>query len=120
MISLRKIRNYLTGNYRYLLYYSEHWGFLMRTHIRQQIRARINSMDKECFMQGSCKECGCMTTHLQMANDACEKPCYPVMMNRRQWQEFKEGFPVQISSAEMRKDPWMWCYDSESDSFKIY
>ena len=46
-------------------------------------------MDTECYEQGSCKICHCDTTALQMANKACGKPCYPKMMNKADWLEFK-------------------------------
>jgi len=46
-------------------------------------------MDPECFEQGSCKMCGCDTTALQMADKACDKPCYPTMMTRDKWRVFK-------------------------------
>lgn len=44
-------------------------------------------MDPECYVKGQCKMCGCTTTALQMANKSCPKPCYPKMMNRKQWKE---------------------------------
>lgn len=28
---------------------------------------------------------GCTTTALQMANKACDKPCYPRMLTRSEW-----------------------------------
>lgn len=74
------IYSYFIGNYRYKLYYSK-YKFLIRKHILEQIEYRINSMDQECYNNGQCKICGCKTTALQMANKACDKPCYPKMMN---------------------------------------
>lgn len=32
-----------------------------------------------------------MTTHLQCADKACDKPCYPEMMSWEQWRDFKSG-----------------------------
>gem|GEM_PF-4437539 len=43
-------------------------------------------MDKQCYNDGSCKECGCRTTALQMANKACDGFCYPKMLNKKDWQ----------------------------------
>jgi hypothetical protein len=34
-------------------------------------------MDIDCYLDGSCKKCGCETTALQMANKACAGNCYP-------------------------------------------
>jgi len=62
----------------------------MRKHIREQIEFRIYIMDHECYEQGSCKLCGCPTTKLQMANKACDKPCYPEMYSKKEWNELNE------------------------------
>jgi hypothetical protein len=45
-------------------------------------------MDQECFFAGQCKMCGCQTTALQMASKACDKPCYPTMMDKKEWHRF--------------------------------
>ena len=78
---------YTQGNLRYHLYYSKTLGFLMRDHIREQIDYRINSMDKKCYNNGSCKMCGCQTPHLQMSSKKCEGDCYPRMKNKKCWKE---------------------------------
>lgn len=75
---------YIQGNLRYKFFYSN-FAFLIRPHIREQIEVRINSMDPICYGNGECKICGCQTTHLQMANKACDKPCYPRMLTRSEW-----------------------------------
>lgn len=79
---------YLQGMYRYRIYYSR-FPFLIRRHIREQIDYRISVMDEECFNNGECKLCGCMTTALQMANKPCNKPCYPKMKSYLQWELWK-------------------------------
>ncbi len=84
-ITLNNIRAWFEGTYRYKIYYSVYLNWLMRKHIKEQIEWRISIMDKECYVKGSCKMCGCGTTALQMANKPCDKPCYPKMYNRRQW-----------------------------------
>ena len=98
----KRIRNnpldafyYLQGNYRYKLYYSK-LRFLLRKHIREQIKFRIRIMDKECYDNGECKMCGCKTTALQMANKACDKPCYPPMMNSKEWEGFTQAYRLSI------------------------
>lgn len=48
-------------------------------------------MDQQCYNQGSCTLCGCHTTALQCANKACDKPCYPMMMNKNLWNRFRGG-----------------------------
>ena len=99
---MKKINNifaYIIGYYRYNLFYSKHFKFLIRTHIRQQIEWRISIMNIECFESGSCVKCGCDTTALQMANKTCGGFCYPKMMNKKQWEEFnaKPKFGINLS-----------------------
>ena len=89
---------YIQGKVRYKLYNSTVFSWLMRVHIYEQIEYRIAKMDPECYLKGACKICGCATTALQMANKACPKPCYPVMMNKKDWEEFKK---VQNEKVEV-------------------
>lgn len=92
MAKIKDMLAYAQGNIRYKLYYSKVLGFLMRIHIREQITARIRSMDVKCYQDGACKLCGCTTTALQMADKACDKPCYPRMLNRYEWLKLKIGY----------------------------
>lgn len=98
-INFKNVVAYIQGNFRYRLYYSAYFGWLMRTHIREQIDARIDSMDRICHSNGSCKMCGCMTTQLQMANKECDKPCYPAMMSRHIWMQMKAGFMLRFKNG---------------------
>lgn len=87
-ITLKNIFYYIQGSLRYRFYYSK-LKFLIPLHIREQIYYRIMVMDEDCYSQGQCKLCGCSTTALQMANKACDKPCYPKMMNKKNWKKYK-------------------------------
>jgi hypothetical protein len=42
-------------------------------------------MNMLCYTKGSCVACGCTTTELQMCNRACDKDCYPPMVNKKTW-----------------------------------
>ena len=86
--TLNNILNYIQGNIRYQLYYSK-FAFLIPKYIREQIDIRINSMDSQCYKEGQCKMCGCSTTALQMCDKACDKPCYPPILNKEAWEKFK-------------------------------
>lgn len=88
--SFMDIFDFFRGNYRYHIYYLPELKWLMRPHIREQIDFRILTMDKECLNSGSCKVCGCRTTHLQMANKSCEGNCYPPILKRKHWDNYKE------------------------------
>lgn len=87
---------YFQGYYRYTLYYSKNFKWLIRKHIFEQIVWRISVMDIECYEKGSCKICGCDTTALQMADKQCGKPCYPNMMNKKEWLKFKQNNYEQL------------------------
>jgi len=88
-VNLKNILAYLQGNARYALYYNPHLTVLLRRHILEQIDYRITAMDSECYNNGSCKLCGCQTTQLQMSNKECRGKCYPKMMNKKEWNKFK-------------------------------
>jgi|SRR6187402_8374 len=90
-INLKNILYYLQGNIRYELYDSR-FSYLIKKHIREQIDCRINSMNSKCYTDGQCELCGCKTTALQMCNKSCEKPCYPPILNKEQWNSLVEGW----------------------------
>lgn len=56
-------------------------------------------MDDVCYTEGQCKMCGCKTTALQMANKACDKPCYPAMMSRRVWESMLRGHTIYCNKT---------------------
>lgn len=111
---MKKILSWFQGWSRYFLYYSKEiikidLSWLIRKHIREQIEIRINSMNRECYNSGSCVECGCATTALQMANKACEGNCYPNMINKNQW---RRGL---ITSSE----DWIWFTNKGKQMWKM-
>lgn len=116
-INIKNIYSYLIGNYRYQLYYSKNFSWLMRTFIKRQIAMRIKSMDEECFNNGQCKMCGCKTTALQMANKECDKPCYPKMLSRKKWIKFVLDSMFGISTVINNR---RWIIDFKTKKFKLY
>ena len=93
---LNDIFAYIQGYWRYNLFYSEYFKFLIRTHILEQITWRISVMDKACYKYGSCLLCGCDTTALQMANKQCNKPCYPKMKGKFEWTIYKLNNNIRL------------------------
>ena len=57
----------------------------------------MSVIDPECYEEGYCKMCGCNTTALQMANKPCNKPCYPKMMSKQDWGNFKKENKINLS-----------------------
>lgn len=105
---LLDIWSFFLGNYRF--------GFpkLVRKHIKEQISFRIKCMKKECIMNGSCLECGCDIPQLAYCDKACEGDCYPPMMNKKEWYNWKEnGFFID-------HEGFIWSHDIPLDGiFKI-
>ena len=104
-ITWENVKSYCQGKIRYKLFYSKWFRYWIRLHIFEQINYRVLTMDKECLSTGSCKMCGCETTALQMADKACDKPCYPEMMTRDVWEAFKvrEHFYFIYSNRRRRE-----------------
>ena len=103
---------YISGKFRYKLYYSR-YKFLIRTHIREQIDFRIKVMDKECYEKGECVICGCSTTALQMSKKSCDKPCYPTLMSRRDWDKFYYG------EHFITQKKYSWCFYNIGSKRKV-
>ena len=71
-------------------------------------------MNKDCYNNGQCIRCGCMTTALQMANKKCEGNCYPPMMDRKKWKKFKSGnYPILHEGI-------VWTMDKNEGDKPIY
>lgn len=103
-INLKNVWAYITGNTRYFLDWHVNflYKFLVRKHIREQIRARINSMNSECFARGACIICGCATTNLQYASKSCDGNCYPKMLSAFGWEMLKNGLRVVDPKTNIR------------------
>ena len=95
-ITLANVLYYIQGTIRYPFFYHKYLKKLIRLHIFEQIVYRISVMDPECYEEGYCKMCGCNTTALQMANKQCNKPCYPKMMGKKDWENFKKENKIDL------------------------
>ena len=95
-VTLANVLYYIQGTIRYHFFYYKYLRKLIRLHIFEQIAYRISVMDPECYEEGYCKMCGCNTTALQMANKQCNKPCYPKMMGKKDWKNFKKENKINL------------------------
>ena len=115
-VKMSDAKEYIIGHLRHKLYYNKFSSLrsLLPQYIREQIDFRIKVMDKECYNNGQCKICGCETTALQMANKSCDKPCYPVMMSKKQWNFFKRyKFMNDVNGV------WYWNITDDSTSTNL-
>lgn len=95
-VNLSNIKAYIQGKVREKLYYSKRFNWLLPLHIFEQINYRIFVMNKECYTNGECVQCGCETPALQMANKICKGKCYPYMMNATDWHIYKREYNIEF------------------------
>lgn len=139
-ISLKNVYFYVQGWLRYYMYYGEFRAYnitnskdkhiteftwkefcqikwflftyrLLPNHLRHQIKIRINS-SMPCIAEGQCTICGCSTPALQMTTKACDKPCYPAMMNRKEWTIFIKNLFTQLGTG-----PVIYYYDKNTNKY---
>lgn len=87
---IKNVYYFIQGKFRNFVYHSFAKS-LLATYIREQIDYRLKVMNPTCYSEGSCVMCGCDTPALQMANKSCPKPCYPEMLSKKNWTEYKKA-----------------------------
>lgn len=70
-------------------------------HVKEQIiwrRGEVLKKCPECWEKGRCIYCGCFILGKTEADMACEEEgqCYPKMMNKKQWKEFKIANNIKL------------------------
>lgn len=108
-LTLKNIHAYLQGNLRYL---AEQYGpefIKAEPHIREQIMFRIDISNPKCIESKSCVECGCTVPNLMYADKQCGGECYPEMMNKEQWEDFK--LSLRIYTLENKIDKVSYPFD---------
>lgn len=91
--SFSEVTDFFRAELRYYLFYHRNIKVrnLLPKHLIEQFQFRIDyMMDRECYMNGQCKICGCTTPDLQFTNATCKGNCYPSLMSKRNWSFFKE------------------------------
>jgi hypothetical protein len=88
---------------------------LVRKHIREQIEYRINSVYQECYKKGYCIHCGCSVTALQHASKTCAGLCYPVMIERKRWNQLKE----EGENDKLHRQGQIWEVDHKLKKFFV-
>jgi hypothetical protein len=71
-------------------------GFDLPDHLYEQIFWRRTVADPICWNQGVCKECGCEMIGKTMEDRGCDGKCYPDMMNKSEWKEFKQVHNIKL------------------------
>lgn len=115
-VSIKDIFYFIQGNIRYKIYYSSKLRGLLREHIVEQITYRIRVMRQDCYENGSCVECGCMTTNLQMCSKSCEGQCYPPMMTKDNWNKKVSSIVIIKQGNTSYRGFWVW----ENNKYNLY
>jgi hypothetical protein len=92
-INLKNVKAFLQAHYRIAIEDS------LPEHIKEQVIWRA-SQAEACTKNGKCLYCGCSTEDLELyyADIGCKKPdnpCYPDMMTKEQWDEYKHTNQIQ-------------------------
>ena len=67
-----------------------------KKHIREQIawrREMVKTKSPLCWVEGHCIQCGCEIMGKTKADMGCENEpfCYPEMMGKKEWEEYKSA-----------------------------
>lgn len=87
-ITLSNVGAYIQGKTRMLVQKYGNEFFSLDNHIKEQIVWRESKANSFCLSNNECK-CGCPLPDLFFADKTCEDACYPVMMNKDEWELYK-------------------------------
>jgi hypothetical protein len=59
-------------------------------HIQEQATWRLTQVRPECKANGTCVKCGCVVEEKVWEDRSCEGKCYPPMMPKSYWEQYKE------------------------------
>lgn len=98
-ITFKNIKKFIQGHIRSMLLKLSNNKFvskfsedlkILEPHQVEQYKWRLTIMNPQCLNTGHCVICGCETPYLQMADESCDGKCYPEMMSKEEWQNYKE------------------------------
>ena len=75
-------------------------------HIQEQIVWREVIMNKTCFDNGQCVPCKCKVPDTLYSDRDCEGGCYPAIMDRHTWENFKQVCARNKINMYNRKFDW--------------
>lgn len=96
-ITTKNIKGFLLGNFRQFI--RSNFPSYLPTHIEEQFLYRISIMNQDCLNNKQCP-CSCAVPAKQIEDRACEKNCYPDMLDEMKWELFKEKNNINLSKVE--------------------
>lgn len=94
-INIENVEAFIQGNYRKFVH---DLGLRLPPHVEEQVQGRyrvVMKVSPECLTPDeegkvSCVKCGCKTEEKLFSDAACEKGCFPTMMNKEDWNQYKK------------------------------
>jgi hypothetical protein len=68
------------------------------SYIQEQFYFRVGSARMSCLRERKCLECGCTIPDLFLADKQCGGKCYPIMMEKSDWEVYKTVFDIQVDN----------------------
>lgn len=103
-ITPSNIKGFIQGHTRKIL---EDFPGVIGDHVYEQVQWRLGIMNEDCIKNKMCP-CTCQVPAKQYENRPCENNCYPPMMNKEEWEEFKTLAKITKETIEyniyLRKD----------------
>jgi len=105
-ITAKNVWAYIQGTGRKAL--SERYSDIFQSpqHIQEQIVWREVIANKECYTSGKCIHCKCKMPDKLYSDKGCDDGCYPEIMNRDAWNNFKQLCARNKSDMYNRKFDW--------------
>lgn len=102
-ITFSNVCAFIQGHIREQLFFSKWFNWILPLHIFEQINYRLFVMNKVCYGNGECIQCGCATPALQMADKSCHGKCYPAMLNKTDWFIYKREYKIEFKYLNSSK-----------------
>lgn len=92
-ITIQNVKNFIQGSYR--LYTLQDQPI----YIIEQLWYRLSKVNPDCLNNRMCP-CSCPLVSKQLADQPCEKNCYPLLMDKTTWATYKEIFNLDMKQIE--------------------
>lgn len=105
-ITAKNVWAYIQGNGRKTLGEVNPDIFQSPRHIQEQVVWREVIMNKTCYENGKCTHCKCSVPAKLYSDRDCEGGCYPAIMNKKEWNQFKQYCARKKMNMYNRKFDW--------------
>ncbi len=85
-INLENIKNYISGNLRYV----KSKLSKLEPHIQEQIEYRLFTCRQDCKITGQCIKCGCNYPERSYSFTSCNLDRFPNLMKKEEWEYYKK------------------------------